>query len=110
MEATPSVYNTLDVDLLSWHRILNDALFSVHGLVGQARYFDLLVKQTQLPALKAILRVEREDVAIFVTSLSNHMFTLGDMLGGDNASNAYVRVTQQSDDLADLLEVDLVGN
>lgn len=86
------IYRALDVDLLTWKSIVSTALFTLYGLVGQARHFDVLVKQKTMPALKCIIRVQPEDAEVFATSLSSHSFGLGDYFGSELELSGRVRV------------------
>lgn len=91
-QSLAAVYEKLDVDLLTWRSIVGNALFGMYGLVGQARHFDVLVKQRSMPALKCIIRIQNEDSEVFATSISNYSFALGDYLGSELDMSARVLV------------------
>lgn len=86
----PRLYQSTDVDLLTWRAIIEQALTEMYGISGLARHYDLMVKQTNKPALSAIVRVVPDDVKVFATSLAGFSCNLADFLGREYDVNATV--------------------
>ncbi|OBA20645.1 hypothetical protein METBIDRAFT_43253 [Metschnikowia bicuspidata var. bicuspidata NRRL YB-4993] len=89
------LYNNIDVDLLTWRSMLTHALGQLYGLLGEASHFDVLVKQTQKPAVEAVVRIQEADVHRFCTSLLNYSCCLSDYLGQEYPVSAYARVVDR---------------
>lgn len=81
----------------------------MHGLMGQARHYDILVKQMRRPALMVVCRIERADLKFFVTSLALFGFRLSDFLGGEFDVGASVAVVDDAFHLGLLAAPQLVN-
>lgn len=80
-----------------------------HGLIGQARHYDVLVKQTSKPALSALLRIVHDDLGVFTTSLAGFSFRLGEFLGREYDASATISITQHAPHLSLLADQLLVN-
>ncbi|SGZ50186.1 CIC11C00000003257 [Sungouiella intermedia] len=94
-QSLPSLYEELQVDLLTWRSLVSTALVDFYGLVGQARHFDILTHEMTRPGLQSIIRIQKEDVDVFCTSINNYSFGLGDYFGSKYTMNGRVVVAEQ---------------
>lgn len=94
-QSLPSLYEELQVDLLTWRSLVSTALVDFYGLVGQARHFDILTHEKTRPGLQSIIRIQKEDVDVFCTSINNYSFGLGDYFGSKYTMNGRVVVAEQ---------------
>lgn len=86
------LYEALDVDLLAWRSVLQGSLFSLYGIIGEARHFDILSKQKNEPSLDCIIRVQHEDEEMFLSCLANYSFEL-DRYFGQKYTGLNARIT-----------------
>lgn len=104
-----SEYNNLRIELLTWRFTIMKCLNDLYGISGEARYFDILVKQTQAPAMEAIIRIYAEDKDMFKNSFSSYSGFLSDYIAKGYDSMFYVRVVDELPFLGALADESLVG-
>lgn len=103
------LYEALDVDLLTWRSVLQSSLFSLYGIMGEARHFDILMKQKPSPSLDCIIRVQHEDEELFLSCIANYSFELDSYFGQKYTGvNARVRVKDHLSFLGALPSIDLI--
>lgn len=88
---------------------MEQALSEMYGLMGLARHYDVFVRQTQKPALAAILRIQKQDLEVFSTSFAGFNFSLADYLGRQYNFNASVAVVDQAASLSLLGSEDFIN-
>lgn len=93
----PAVYNSLNPDLLTWRSLVSNALSDFYGIVGLARHFDILAKLESQPGLECIIRIQKPDLEVFSTSMSNYSFALGDFFGSSHTMSGRVLVVSHLD-------------
>lgn len=81
----------------------------MHGLAGQARHYDILVKQTQKPALSALIRIEKDDLQMFTMSLAGFSFSVAEYLGREYDVNGSVAIIDHGPYLGLLADAKLVN-
>lgn len=89
--------------------MIQASLFSLYGIVGEARHFDILMKQKNSPSLDCIVRVQSEDEELFSSCIANYSLELDSFFGQKYTGvNARIRVKEHLAFLGALHSIDLV--
>ncbi|QFZ27282.1 putative mitochondrial zinc maintenance protein [Clavispora lusitaniae] len=108
-KADDGLYEALDVDLLTWRSLIQHCLFALYGIVGEARHFDILMRQSSSPALDCIVRIQQEDEEMFLKCFANYSFALNNYFGQKyDGVNARICVKNHSAFLGALPSIELV--
>lgn len=106
--ANPSLFSKINVDLLTWRSLINRALRELHGIIGEARHFDLLLKSQQDGGLHSVVRIQSDDAVTFTESLEHSTFGLDEYLGQDFPFSARVMVKRSLANLGSLIDQNMI--
>lgn len=102
----PSLHDTgLQVDVLTWRRLISGAMTELYGIVGNARHYDILGHQSSLPSKSALIRVQREDEQNFLNALAAYSFAMSDHFGSEYDVPAYILVKKSTNYLSELVDI-----
>lgn len=77
--------------------------------MGEARHFDILMKQKNNPSLECIVRVQYEDEEMFLSCLANYSFELDSYFGQKYSGvNARIMVKEHLSYLGALSSIELL--